>query len=371
MNIFTFIMKIVLSVFAFVVGGALLVMIVNAADLPVLRGQQGGTGVASTTIGNVGKFLQVSSVSPLVWTLGSAATSTGITSLNGLTGATQTFATSSAGSGFNLTSSGTTHTLAIGTATSTTTGLLTGADWSVFNSKLGSAITSLNGLLGTSQTFASSTTGTDFNISSSGTTHTFNLVDSSATNRGLLTAANWTTFNNKLSAAVTSLNGLSGATQTFATSTDGSDIDITSSGTTHTFKIPETSSSTRGAVSTSTYATLAKSRFDFYLENPTATEDIALMTFDATSTILKAYAVNKTNSDTVTFNLFHAASRAQATSTSNAVFAAYQTNTATTTPVTYASFASSTVNNGSVLRLNTSAASSTQFIITIYYREGT
>ena len=59
------------------------------------------------------------------------------------------------------------------------------------------AITSLNGLTQSIQTFATGTAGSDFNINSSGSVHTFNIPDASASNRGLLTAANWTTFNNK------------------------------------------------------------------------------------------------------------------------------------------------------------------------------
>jgi len=59
-------------------------------------------------------------------------------------------------------------------------------------------ITSLNGLSGTTQTFATGTTGADFNISSSGTTHTFNIPSASASNRGLVTIAAQTFLGAKL-----------------------------------------------------------------------------------------------------------------------------------------------------------------------------
>ncbi|MFA5184052.1 MAG: hypothetical protein WC456_00835 [Patescibacteria group bacterium] len=60
-------------------------------------------------------------------------------------------------------------------------------------------ITSINGLTDLTQTFATGTSGTDFGISSSGTIHTFNLPSASAANRGLLTAADWSSFNAKVS----------------------------------------------------------------------------------------------------------------------------------------------------------------------------
>lgn len=66
-----------------------------------------------------------------------------------------------------------------------------------------SGITTLNGLTATTQTFATGTTGTDFNVSSATSTHTLNIPSSSAANRGLLTSANWDTFNNKEPAIAT------------------------------------------------------------------------------------------------------------------------------------------------------------------------
>ena len=56
----------------------------------------------------------------------------------------------------------------------------------------GSGIISLNTLTATTQTFATGTTGTDFNISSTTSTHTFNIPDASATNRGLVTTGTQT-----------------------------------------------------------------------------------------------------------------------------------------------------------------------------------
>ena len=78
-------------------------------------------------------------------------------------------------------------------------------------------ITSLNGLSGATQTFASSTSGVDFLISSSGTAHTFQLPSASVSARGLLTSTDWDTFNNKQS----QLWGLSGS-NLFASSTSWS-----------------------------------------------------------------------------------------------------------------------------------------------------
>lgn len=140
----------------------------------------------------------------------------------------------------------------IPTATATTSGLLTVGDWNTFNNKqnaiplgtstqyfrgdltlgnfttdvrnqlsAGTNITYANGnigltnnsvtlnnlplALGGSQSFATGNTGTDFNISSTGTVHSFNIPTASATNRGLLSSADFTNFNTAYSSRITGL----------------------------------------------------------------------------------------------------------------------------------------------------------------------
>jgi len=58
-------------------------------------------------------------------------------------------------------------------------------------------LASLNLLTANSQTFAVGTSGVDFNINSSGSVHTFNIPNASATNRGLITSSTQTIGGNK------------------------------------------------------------------------------------------------------------------------------------------------------------------------------
>ena len=127
-------------------------------------------------------------------------------------------------------------TLNVPTASASNRGALSSTDWSTFNGKqnaitltttgtsgaatlVGSTlnipnyadtdtgITSLNGLTALTQTFAVGTSGTDFGISSATSTHTFNLPTASAANRGALSSADWTTFNNKQNALTNPITG--------------------------------------------------------------------------------------------------------------------------------------------------------------------
>jgi hypothetical protein len=70
---------------------------------------------------------------------------------------------------------------------------------SVLSALGGGGITSINSQTGPAITLDEGTSGTDFSITQSTNTIFFNLPSSSASNRGLVTAADWSTFNSKLS----------------------------------------------------------------------------------------------------------------------------------------------------------------------------
>ena len=107
-----------------------------------------------------------------------------------------------------------------------------GTQW-VNSTDADTGITTLNTLTALSQTFATGSSGTDFNISSATSTHTFNLPTASTTNRGLLSSADWSTFNAKQNALTNPVTG-TGTTNTLPKFTGASTIgnsNITDSGT--------------------------------------------------------------------------------------------------------------------------------------------
>ena len=202
-------------------------------------------------------------------------------------------------------------TAAIPTANTTTTGLLTSTDWNTFNGKENVLTFNGNGLFSrtgntitgatcattgqvlawngtafacstpTTGTVTSVATGTGLTggtITSSGTislantTVTAGTYGSIAANaaaiptftvdaQGRLTTAGSYTLSGTgaisvssggviSSTALTTLNGLTPASQTFAVGSTGTDFAITSSGSVHTFSIPDASTTARGLVTT-------------------------------------------------------------------------------------------------------------------------
>ena len=114
-----------------------------------------------------------------------------------------------------VSSGGTTPAISMAAATASVNGYLTSTDWSTFNSKGSGTVTSVAALtLGTTGTDLSSTVA-------NGTTTpviTLQVPTASASNRGALSAADWTTFNNKGSGTVTSVS-FTGGVITVATPT--------------------------------------------------------------------------------------------------------------------------------------------------------
>lgn len=108
----------------------------------------------------------------------------------------------------------------------------------------------------TSVGLTTGSTGTDVNVSGSPVTGsgsiTLNIPTASATNRGALSAADWTTFNNKGNGTVTSVSALT-------LGTSGTDVNSSvATGTTTpviTLNIPTASASNRGALSSADWST--------------------------------------------------------------------------------------------------------------------
>lgn len=279
----------------------------------------GGTGLTTYTTGDI---LYASSSTTLAriaaGTAGSVLTSAGAGStpywalstgsgggitLNGLTAATQTFATSISGSGFTIGSATSTHTFYIGLAGNASTGLISSTGQTIFGLKtFGSGVAITSGTASTSTSTGDLvvsggvgiggslwTSATNFS-SISGVGHSNSVITSgvwsgtaiSAVNGGtglvsyttgdILYASSSTTLARitagsagsvltsagsgstpywglTASTGLTSINALTSASQTLSASISGSGFTIGSTGSTHTFYIGLAGNASTGLIS--------------------------------------------------------------------------------------------------------------------------
>jgi hypothetical protein len=168
-------------------------------------------------------------------------------------------------------------TIQVKQASSSQGGYLSSSDWTTFNNKmsslsltttgtsgsatlvgstlnipqyLGSAVTSLGSQTGATQTFSTDTTGTDFTITSAANNHKFSIPNASASARGLLTAADYSTFNGKQNALT--LGNLTESTSSVLTITGGTGS-VVGSGT--TIQVKQANGSQGGFLSSGDWTT--------------------------------------------------------------------------------------------------------------------
>ena len=153
-----------------------------------------------------------------------------------------TYVSSVTGTSPVVSSGGTTPAISIPAATTSVSGYLTSTDWNTFNNK-----SNTNGTVTSVAALTLGTTGTDLSSSvATGTTTpviTLNVPTASATNRGALSAADWTTFNNKQPAG------------TYVTSVTGTAPVVSSGGATPAISMAAATSSVNGYLTSTDWTT--------------------------------------------------------------------------------------------------------------------
>lgn len=217
----------------------------------------------------------------------------GIQNLNGLTGSTQSFATSGSQTAFAFSSSGTTHTLNIPDADGT-----------------------LRGFVNTgTQTFAGNKTYSG-NIAVNGTTTLSSALSNTDTSFLMVNASNVVVKRNlsTLPLGIQSINSLTAPAQTLATNATAGTLGFNSTGSTHTLTLPDASISERGFVNTAAQS---------FAGNKTFTNNLTVSGITALTPVL--------NTSDTTFLMVNASN--QVTSRNFSSFAGIRTLNGLTAPV--------------------------------------
>lgn len=154
----------------------------------------------------------------------------------------------------------------------------------------GTGLTAINSLTNAVQTLVTGTSGTDFNISSVGSTHTFNLPTASATIRGALSATDWSTFNGKQNAITLTTTGNSGAS-TFSS---------------NTLNVPNYTLSGLGGVPTSRTLTINGTTQDLSADRTWSVgtvTSVAALTLGTSGVDLSSTVANSTTTPVITLNV--------------------------------------------------------------------
>ena len=210
------------------------------------------------------------------WEAVSVIGATGITQLNGLTTSTQFFAVGTAGTGFNIVSSGNTHTFNIPLASTVTVtaGTISNTDYTHFTNTYTTVLAATpldipNTLVLRDNTGSFAATNVSLQAGNSNqvtlapnpttANYTFQLPINGGTSGYFLTTngagvTSWQQVSIP-PGGITDLNGLTTSTQFFAVGTAGTGFNIVSSGNTHTFNIPlaSTVTVTAGTISNTDY----------------------------------------------------------------------------------------------------------------------
>ena len=184
---------------SFVGSGASLTNVVNSAAAGTGISVSGSTGAVTVT--NTAPDQTVAIASGTGISVSGTYPNFTVTNTAPSSGGTVTSVT---GTAPVVSSGGNTPAISMAAANTTTDGYLTSTDWNTFNGK-----SNTNGTVTSVAALTLGTTGTDLSSTvANGTTTpviTLQVPTASATNRGALSAADWTTFNNKGSGSVTSV----------------------------------------------------------------------------------------------------------------------------------------------------------------------